>query len=202
MVTKSSQIGRPRAFDPIEVADAAVDVFWRRGYAGATTRVLEAELDLTQSSIYNTFGSKSGLMDAALERYEERFAEALLASLSLPERQGAAAIDEFLDAIVAWVGDPDRPGCLMVNGLIDAAADIRVVARVEEFRSRLHALLLENFRAAGANAADADHRAGAAVMGVFGLATIARAGVDLRELRAAADSLRTTLAPPGDRTTA
>ena len=202
MVTKSSQIGRPRAFDPVEVADAAVEIFWRLGYAGATTRVLEAELDLTQSSIYNTFGSKSGLMDAALARYEERFAEALLARLAAPDQQGAAAIDEFLDAVVAWVGNPERRGCLMVNGLVDAAADVHVMARVGHFRSRLQALLHENFQAAGDDAAAADHRAGAAVMGFFGLATLARAGVELGELRVAADSLRTALAPPGTRTTA
>ncbi|MDH3705515.1 MAG: TetR/AcrR family transcriptional regulator, partial [Acidimicrobiia bacterium] len=72
MPARTRSVGRPRTFDEEQVLDRALEVFWQRGYQGATARVLEAELDITQSSIFNAFGSKRNLLGLALDGYERR----------------------------------------------------------------------------------------------------------------------------------
>ena len=52
-----TQAGRPRSFDEQDIVDQALNVFWTYGGANTTTRILERELGITQSSIYNAFGS-------------------------------------------------------------------------------------------------------------------------------------------------
>ena len=74
-------LGRPRSFDTAAVIDRAVDVLWRDGFKGATTRRLGDELGVSQSSLYNAFGSKAQLQELALDRYERSTASALLEPL-------------------------------------------------------------------------------------------------------------------------
>ena len=52
-----TQAGRPRSFDEQDIVDRALNLFWAYGGANTTTRMLERELGITQSSIYNAFGS-------------------------------------------------------------------------------------------------------------------------------------------------
>src|SRR5919108_4925825 len=66
--TKRSR-GRPRAFDEAQVLDAALDLFWRVGYADASVPDISAVTGLSTSSLYNVYGSKLGLFEAALGRY-------------------------------------------------------------------------------------------------------------------------------------
>ena len=81
MLQKSKPPGRPRLFDEESAIDAAVDLFWERGYRNSTTRELETALGMRQSSIYNAFGSKQGLLLQAIDRYEERVEVDLLSLL-------------------------------------------------------------------------------------------------------------------------
>src|SRR4051794_23423223 len=62
-------MGRPRGFDPDAVVDAAVEVFWRKGYEGASMADLCAATGLRPGSIYAAWGSKLGLFSAAVDRY-------------------------------------------------------------------------------------------------------------------------------------
>src|SRR5918995_2592366 len=101
--------GRPRAFDAGTVLDRAVDLFWKRGYRTTTTRDLEAVLGLSQSSLYNAFGSKHGLFMAALDRYENMTATALLEPLE-NSYSGLDAIDRFFVALGEWVTNDGRGG--------------------------------------------------------------------------------------------
>ena len=61
---------RAKEFDPDEVADAAMNVFWRRGYAATSIQDLVEGTGLSRSSLYNTFESKELLYQRALQRYE------------------------------------------------------------------------------------------------------------------------------------
>ncbi|MDC9612019.1 TetR/AcrR family transcriptional regulator, partial [Pseudoalteromonas sp. GABNS16H] len=38
-----------------------MNLFWERGYAGASMKQIEQALDMRPGSIYATFGSKDGL---------------------------------------------------------------------------------------------------------------------------------------------
>ena len=61
--------GRPRAFDEDQALDAAIDVFWRLGYEGASMAELTQAMGINKPSLYAVFGSKEKLFVRALERY-------------------------------------------------------------------------------------------------------------------------------------
>ena len=77
---------RTKDFEPDEVADAAMQVFWRRGYAATSVQDLVDGTGLGRGSLYNAFGSKQGLYEAALRRYHALTA----ANLDLLARPGNA----------------------------------------------------------------------------------------------------------------
>lgn len=108
-------MGRPRAFDDQAVIDAAMQVFWEKGYEGTTTEDLCVRTGLGRGSLYNAFGSKQHLYEASLRRYAETRAGAQLAMLAEPGpiRQRLRAL--MLGVIDADLTDPGRRGCLALN---------------------------------------------------------------------------------------
>ncbi|GAB5519863.1 MAG: TetR/AcrR family transcriptional regulator [Rhodothermales bacterium] len=68
--------GRPKTFDPDEVLDRALHLFWQRGYAATSLHALLEAMQISRQSLYNTFGDKQTLYRQALRRYEQqRFAQ-------------------------------------------------------------------------------------------------------------------------------
>ena len=133
--------GRPRQFDVQQVLDKTVDLFWRNGYAETTTRDLESALGISQSSLYNAFGSKRDLMDAAMGRYEERVGQELLAPLESGDG-GLDAIGAFFDSLANIVTSDGRAGCMIINLTADdGGADGKLGARAAAYRSRIRAAL-------------------------------------------------------------
>src|SRR5579859_2732118 len=81
--------GRPRAFDEQAVIHAARDIFAERGPELTSIVDLEQRTGLDRSSLYNTFGSKQGVFEAALRSYLDEGIEPWLTSL----RQPTAGLD-------------------------------------------------------------------------------------------------------------
>nr|WP_314546293.1 TetR/AcrR family transcriptional regulator [uncultured Massilia sp.] len=63
--------GKPQ-YDETAVIEAAMQVFWRHGYAAASINDLTAATGLSRSSIYQRFRDKEGLFQHALAHYTER----------------------------------------------------------------------------------------------------------------------------------
>ena len=63
-------MGRPRAFDMDQALDQALDVFWEKGYEGASCRDLTEAMGINPPSLYAAFGNKERLFKKALDRYE------------------------------------------------------------------------------------------------------------------------------------
>ena len=78
---KPATIGRPRAFDVNEALDRALDVFWRKGYEGASICDLTAAMGINPPSLYAAFGNKEELFRKALDRYVEMHDEFLREAL-------------------------------------------------------------------------------------------------------------------------
>lgn len=62
-------MARPMKFDPDKAIEAAMCLIWRNGYEASSVKAISAELGITRSSYYNTFGSRDRLFALALEHY-------------------------------------------------------------------------------------------------------------------------------------
>jgi TetR/AcrR family transcriptional repressor of nem operon len=60
---------RPREFDEGVALDAAMQRFWRAGYAATSLRDLGEAMHLGPASVYNAFGDKRTLFTQCLDRY-------------------------------------------------------------------------------------------------------------------------------------
>jgi AcrR family transcriptional regulator len=82
--------GRPREFCADDALSAALQVFWQKGYEGASLTDLTEAMGVSRPSLYACFGNKENLFRQALDLYErEKMAyvgEALLA----PTARGVA----------------------------------------------------------------------------------------------------------------
>jgi len=190
----TTQAGRPRAFDETVVLDRAVDLFWRSGYRSTTTRFLETELGVSQSSLYNAFGSKQGLMNAALDRYESMTGEALLTPLEGSER-GLEGIGQFFDGLVEWVTGDGRGGCMIINlmaeeGDADPAVSERTAAYRTRVRNALRASLARAVDAGEATPGHVDVRADLLFGEVLGINVAARGGAGTGEVERLAAAAR------------
>jgi AcrR family transcriptional regulator len=119
--------GRPREFDADEVLDRALQVFWRKGYEGATLPDLTRAMGINRPSLYAAFGSKEGLFRKALDRYAE--GPAAYVREAGNESTARAVAERLLFGAVDMATDPRNPaGCLAVQGALacgEAADPVR-----------------------------------------------------------------------------
>jgi AcrR family transcriptional regulator len=66
-------IGRPREFDRGAALEAAMVLFWRKGFAATSMNDLCDAMDVRSPSLYAAFGSKEALYLEAIQRYVEIF---------------------------------------------------------------------------------------------------------------------------------
>lgn len=178
--------GRPRQFNETLALDQALELFWAQGYRGTTLRDLESQVGVTQSSLYNAFGSKQQLLDSALDRYESRVGDELLQPLE-ESSEGLAAIESFLVALGAWIRAGDRRGCLIVNLMAeDGGGTDGITKRTRAYRRRVRTALSNSLeRAVGrkeTNGEDTQARADLLLTFVLGLNVAARGGASEAEV--------------------
>jgi TetR/AcrR family transcriptional repressor of nem operon len=167
-------VGRPRTFDTATVLDAAVAIFWERGYEATSITDLERATGLSRSSIYQAFGDKRGLYHAALERYRTRWIEPRLSAMAAPDA-GRPEIRAYLTALArVFESDPAvaMRGCLVVNGVSELGLhDERVRRAGLAYRAALLAALTNAL--AGAGHPDPAGHAEAMCAAVFGALVVA-----------------------------
>jgi len=186
--------GRPKNFNTEDVLDKALELFWRHGYYATTTRELESELGLKQSSIYNTFGSKRGLLDAALDRYEALTDKTLLRPLEQSD-EGLAAIETFFITLYHWVTHKGRRGCMLINMMAEDGGETKAITkRTRNYRDRVrtafHDALLQSCAEGGTTDAGIESRTDLLVSLVLGLNIAARGGLSKSELERLLDAAR------------
>jgi TetR/AcrR family transcriptional repressor of nem operon len=107
--------GRPRGFDEQAILATAMQLFYKHGYNGTSSRLLQQATGLTAPSLYNSFGSKRDLFLAALKRYIEFTLNYLFVDLAAGTR-GIDDLDFMLDQLWNAIEAPERPlGCLVLN---------------------------------------------------------------------------------------
>ena len=108
-------MARPKTFDTGVALDAAVRVFWERGYEATSIQDLVDALGVNRASLYATFGDKAKLFEAAMDRYLEA-TQTGAASHLRPPHAGREAVAGYLQALVDQASRTDVPqGCLLLN---------------------------------------------------------------------------------------
>ena len=178
--------GRPRGFDTDEILDQSVDVFWKRGLSGATSRALEQDLGISQSSLYNAFESKEELLSRAIERYGEALDSEVLTHLDTDDAD-RASLHRFLDAVTEWVSDDNHRGCLLLNLATESSDGAQ---RAKLYRTRLRRLVGGAVRSFATDPTTVTARTEVIVSAVLGLNITARSGASKNELRRLRDGVK------------
>ncbi|MFC3676097.1 TetR/AcrR family transcriptional regulator [Ferrovibrio xuzhouensis] len=131
--------GRPRGFDRDAALQAAMQVFWLRGYEGTSLSDLTKAMGINAPSLYAAFTCKEALFEEALELYET--AEGALPQRLLREgktaKEGFAAMLRFYAGYYVQTDHP--PGCMVVLSAIVGAPENKSV-RALMTRSRRAAM--------------------------------------------------------------
>jgi AcrR family transcriptional regulator len=120
--------GRLRQFDADEALDRALEVFWARGYEGATLPELTKAMGINRPSLYAAFGNKEQLFHKALDRYQtgpQSFVNEALRKLT-----ARAVVEAIFTGFVRmqrhW---SSSRGCMIVSGALVCGEEAEPVRR-------------------------------------------------------------------------
>jgi AcrR family transcriptional regulator len=114
--------GRPRSFDREQALDAAMRVFWRQGYEGASLTAITEAMGINRPSLYAAFGDKAGLFREAVAHYGTGPGRYIRRALGQPKARQVAEM--LLRGAVAVATDAANPcGCLWVQGVLVASTE-------------------------------------------------------------------------------
>lgn len=141
-------MGRRREFDVDEALDAALCVFWRKGYEGASYTDLTMATGVERPALYSAFGNKESLFRQALARYYQHYLDFIPAALQLPSsRQVAAHI--LHSAVELNTKYPEHTGCLGINGVLAGSDDAEPIRQaLIDARTKGEQALRERFEQA------------------------------------------------------
>ncbi|MDO8209613.1 TetR/AcrR family transcriptional regulator [Conexibacter sp. CPCC 206217] len=152
-------MARPRTFDEADVVVTARELFWQRGFDGASMSDLCEATGVASQSLYRVFGSKHGLFVRTLEDYCDR----QLAGLARAQGADRPPWEWLMAAVTFEDGgrvDLGPDGCFLSSSSTARSridADVRAAAqRTYERIRELFAVMLERARAAGDVRADID----------------------------------------------
>ncbi|MFG2605623.1 TetR/AcrR family transcriptional regulator [Streptomyces sp. NPDC048514] len=193
-------MARTKEFDPDAVLQAAVELFWRRGYEATTMADLVEHLGIGRASLYATFGSKHELYLKALDRYERTGSTAIVRELSRP----GPALPAVRAVVRRYAAEATHDrlrlnGCMVTNTAAelaphDPAAARRVERNWDHLESALHSALARA-QAQAELPADRDPLGLARTLLVLlqGLRVVGKASADPARIRDAAELALTLL---------
>jgi AcrR family transcriptional regulator len=196
-------IGRPRGFDRDAALEAAMFLFWRKGFAAASMNDLCDAMGVRSPSLYAAFGSKEALYLEAVEHYVQTQGPPIWGKLA-EEATARAGIENLLMAATEILpkSRATPAGCMAALAAVGdewPAAIARVVRKVRlemlaTLRSRLETAVASGELPA---ATDVDGLSRFYLSAYQGMAIQARDGATQAELRGIAAAAMA--AWPGDR---
>jgi len=126
LTAPARSVGRPREFDRDHALEAAMRVFWRHGYEGASLTALTHAMGISRPSLYAAFGDKAGLFREAVARYGAGPGRYVRRALGLATAREVA--EALLRGAAALATDPAGPGgCLWVQSALVASAEASTI---------------------------------------------------------------------------
>lgn len=138
--------GRPKQFDENTALEAAMQVFWQRGYEEASCDELLAAMQINSGSMYATFGDKKSLFERAFALYADRIFSRGATVLDGP----GSPLANVRNLVRAWgefMSQPNCRGCLVAQAMIefghtDSNVGTEAKALVRRFQDKLEATLV------------------------------------------------------------
>jgi TetR/AcrR family transcriptional repressor of nem operon len=187
---KTRTRGRPRGFDVQDALEAAMRVFWSRGYEGASIDQLCKAMGVPKASLYQHFGTKEQLFRATLDHYGASRLGPVVDALG-PRGDLHEDLDRFFVEVVRLATGAYGPtGCMVSCVLSDAAGSN---PSFQEELERRFAALEERLTIRIAAAAMEEGRSVPAEVEAMLLASIAR-GIMLRGRAGATPDMLTLVA--------
>jgi TetR/AcrR family transcriptional repressor of nem operon len=187
-------VARTKEFDPDAALQAALELFWQRGYEATSMSDLVDRLGIGRASIYATFGNKHELYLKALERYDRAGLPPMVRELSQPG-PALPAVRSVVRRYATEAADEQLRvnGCLVTNTASelaphDAAAARHVERNWDQLEAVLHSALIRA-QAQGELPADRDPLTLARMLLVLmqGLRVVGKASADPARVRDAAE---------------
>ena len=140
--------GRPLAFNQEDALDKALNVFWSRGYEGASMAELTEALGINKPSIYAAFGNKEALFRKALARYTA--SPAAFVGEAMKEPTAQQAVSKLLMQAVDFFNDKSTPnGCMIVQGALTCGQGASAIQQeLIAYRGHFEATLAKRFELA------------------------------------------------------
>ncbi|PGB76497.1 TetR family transcriptional regulator [Bacillus wiedmannii] len=114
-------MARTREFDEDQVLDAAMQLFWEKGYEATSLSDLTSRMGIQRPSIYSAFGDKKELFEAALRRYTMFRASDIRNRLQSHSSVKEAFSIFFADVVnEEYAGDLSK-GCFCINTMVELA---------------------------------------------------------------------------------
>ncbi|MFI6787484.1 TetR/AcrR family transcriptional regulator [Nonomuraea sp. NPDC050383] len=185
-------MARSKEFDPSAALDAALELFWERGYEGTSMADLVERLGIGRASLYATFGGKHELYMKALQRYLDAQSPSPVELLSQPG-PALPAVRQLVEMYARQSSsDEGKRGCMIVNAAAELMPRDEEVSRFvdrnwEGLETALTSALIRA-RAQGELAPDRDPRALARFLMVLlqGMRVMGKASADPARMRDAA----------------
>ena len=180
-------LGRPRSFETGKALDAAMKVFWCKGYEGASLSDLTKAMGINRPSLYAAFGDKESLFRKVLDRYDSGPAAYVREALNQPTAR--AVVERLMEGAAELGTASGNPrGCLFVQSALACGDKSKAIrndlilrrdAGEKAVRQRLKRAQAEGDLPQDANAADL---ARYVVTVIQGIAVQAASGAARKEL--------------------
>ncbi|WP_424942314.1 TetR/AcrR family transcriptional regulator [Aliiroseovarius crassostreae] len=115
-------MARAAPYDRDTALDAAMALFWEKGFHATSLKDLEAALAMKPGSIYAAFDSKENLYLLALERYFDKSRQGVRAQLARATDPLAALADHLRSLARLTPGDLGCGACMLTRSLVDTNA--------------------------------------------------------------------------------
>jgi TetR/AcrR family transcriptional repressor of nem operon len=198
---KRALMPRQREFNPEDLLDGALRLFWEKGYEATSMRDIVERTGVNQFGIYSLYGGKKELFLAVLDRYRDQIVGSVF---GIVERPGASvgAIREYFETLIqAHSIMFPAMGCLMATTMAESfAGDETIRQRVEGHFERLRTGLTRALETARRNGEVRDDLPISQVaeylaVSVQGLAVYSRLNPDQTALRTYVNGVLSILEP-------
>lgn len=140
--------GRPRAFDRDAALNAAMELFWRKGFSATSMAELCAAMGINAPSLYAAFGSKEALYEAALRHYEQAAVPKIWGRFEAGDTARASLEALLMDSSAHLPGTERPPGCMVTLSAAGQEGCERLGALVAQGRADGEAMIAARLKRA------------------------------------------------------